>query len=172
MDRSAIFVDDATITVPFCGSFTYKVQSTDVENDEGKKRYKYSMALAKTEDSLLCKGDDWTLDMTIFDGAFDAASQADFKLITNSDLPPRFLHAWNIQRTDPQSEGTPGIGQVAVFKVAEARKALAVAASRNYDWYIQDKEEPFDAARFASKVKNTAKTIIRMNRTMQVSVTS
>lgn len=152
---SYIFVDNEQLTIPFCGSFLYTVKSFAIESEETHQTFRYVMALRKiNEESLLCKADRWTLDLRISAGAVDPASQADFTLTTDDGTPTRQFHVWNIARSDPsQSDGTPGIGQVTVFRIAKAITALSHAAVATYGWYINEKSKPFDVPKFAQKVR-------------------
>ncbi|MHB8624486.1 MAG: lysozyme inhibitor LprI family protein [Sulfuricaulis sp.] len=150
-----ILIDDNTITIPYCGSFSYQIKTSTTKEQDGKIFHEYKMPLEKVADSLLCEGNGWTLTLSIYSGAFDKMGQAIVLLETADEgINPRQFNAWNIARVQPdQTDGTPGIGQVIKFKIAEITEALAVTTVRMYRGYVYDKATPFDVARFSAKAE-------------------
>ena len=153
-----LHVDKNTIVIPACGSFNYKVQASEIEtsdsSSENQDVYVISMSLQKLKGEKLCNGDDWTLQVRVFSGAVDDGGQGSFILESaRKSINPRYFGGWNIARTDPsENDGTPGMGQFVVFKVAQTKKALSQSVSRLRPVYERMKVEPFDVERFGRKV--------------------
>jgi hypothetical protein len=153
-----LHVNKNTITIPGCGSFHYKVQTTTIEspdpNNGNSEFYVISMSLKKLKVEQLCNGDDWTLKARINKNDMDDGGWGDFILAsTRKGINPRSFDGWNIARTDPSAGNTSEMGEAAVFKAAQAKKTLAKSASKLHPLYERMKVEPFNVDRFSHKME-------------------
>jgi len=163
-----LITNDKTISIPDCGSFTYKITSSKIWEENGYKYQDLCTVLTKLSNSKyssLCEGDKWLLNIEINDGMFDKEGGwggGQFVLDNTTGTRLR-LSGWSPERRDPAMYGTPGGGEFVTFKVAQSTKALLAISYQFYKLHGNGVSKPFNLARFRKAAENFCTDLIEGN---------
>jgi uncharacterized protein len=153
-----LVVDGNSITIPYCGSFTYKVTGSKITvEDDDTKHHDFTMLLSKTKESInspQCEAEKWTFIAEIADGGWSA----DFTF-NDSSGKTLAISGWNPEREDPD-ENTRTIGRTIGFHSIQSAKALQTISIQFFQKNGKGKSKTFDFDRFRANAEKYCMELI------------
>lgn len=140
-------VDNTSITIPYCGSYLYKISGSKViVEDDDTKHHDLSMRLEKIEDSTSippCEGENWVLSAEVGAGQ----GSVSFKM-SNASGETLTIDGWNPEGNDPDMGTTAYEGRKIRYDYLRSSKALKNISDEFFKINGNGRTRTFDLTRF------------------------